>query len=408
MARRPRNAVVVSPRAFAWERALVATLRHSTLAFDAELELEPLNEWDLGGRERLSLVAQFAAHEALLQFAGIADGEFVTDEWRVLRKRGSDCRLVRIAAQRPDPSTAPPVLTVIHQFADAIDAPPLDVLRQSWGRAESVYAEAHRRLREDVAADLRWMRSAAAGSIAAPGPEALEALWSTRGGRYECSDTTAIRGLDHVYVLGGGSPLRRYSALEALVPLIGAFDALSETEVAERVIAHFDDARLIFIVEEMFDAASKQVVQMLSNVDGATWIIPGGTPLPDARHFVITQHLATQRLLESKPWPWIERLVASPAYDAVLDRGELPPDHIAIAEPRRSYLGALSLLGRRIPRDVAQTFLAEFLFTGALEELLIDGVTSIENDTFVLARNVSHLVPDGSRAALCRVAADKL
>src|SRR4051794_15828886 len=325
MARRSRNAVVVSPRAFAWERALVATLRHSTLAFDAELELEPLNEWNLGGRERLSLVAQFSAHEALLQFAGIADGEFSVDEWRVLRKRGSDCRLVRIAARHPDPSTAPPVLTVIHEFADAIDAPPLDVLRQSWGRAESVYAEAHRRLREDVAADLRWMRSAAAGSIAAPGPEALEALWSTRGGRYECSDTTAIRGLDHVYVLGGGSPLRRYSALDALKPLIGAIDGLTETELAEHVIAHFDDARLIFIVEEVFDAASKQVVQMLSNVDGATWIMPGGTPLPDARHFVITQHLATQRLLESKPWPWIESLVTSPAYDVVLDRGELPP-----------------------------------------------------------------------------------
>jgi len=31
MGRRARNMVVVSPRAFAWDRALVATLRHSTL-----------------------------------------------------------------------------------------------------------------------------------------------------------------------------------------------------------------------------------------------------------------------------------------------------------------------------------------------------------------------------------------
>src|SRR5204863_7154999 len=106
----------------------------------------------------------FAAHQAFLQFASIADAEFIADEWRVARKRGSDCRLVRIAARRPDPATAPPVLTLIHQFADAIDAPALDVLRQSWGRAESVYAEVHRRLREDVAADSRWMQSAAAGS----------------------------------------------------------------------------------------------------------------------------------------------------------------------------------------------------------------------------------------------------
>jgi len=408
MARRARNVVVVSPRAFAWDRALLATLRHSTLPFGAELDLEPLNEWNLGARERLSLVAQFAAHQAFLQFASIADGEFSADEWRVVRKRGCDCRLVRVAARHPDPATAPPMLTLIHQFADAIDAPPLDVLRQSWGRAESVYAEAHRKLRDDVASDLRWTQSAAAGSILAPGPEALETLWSTRGGRYECSDTTAIRAMGDAIVIGGGSPLRRYSALEALTPLIGDLEQLSESDVAERVIARFDERHLIFILEEAFDAASKQVVQMISNVDGATWIMPGGTPLPAARHFVITQHLATLRALESRSWPWIESLVTSPAYEALLDRGTLPPDDITLSEPSRSYLGALSLLGQRIPCDVAKTFLGEFLFTGSLEELLIDGVTSIENDCFVLTRNLSHLVPEASRAALCRVAAEKL
>jgi len=129
MARRARNVVVVSSHAFAWDRALLATLRHRTLPFNSELDLEPLNEWRLGPRERLSLVAQFAAHQAFLQFASIADGDFSVDEWRVARKRGSDCRLVRVAARHPDPSTAPPMLALIHQFADAIDAPPLDVLR---------------------------------------------------------------------------------------------------------------------------------------------------------------------------------------------------------------------------------------------------------------------------------------
>jgi len=408
MARRARNVVVVSPHAFAWDRALLATLRHSTLPFGAELDLEPLNEWNLGARERLSLVAQFAAHQAFLQFASIADGELSADEWRIVRKRGSDCRLVRVAARHPDPSTAPPMLTLIHQFADAIDAPPLDVLRQSWGRAESVYAEAHRRLREDVASDLRWTQSAAAGSILAPGPEALDALWSSRGGRYECSDTTAIRAMGDAIVLGGGSPLRRYSALDALVPLIGELDELSESDVAERVIARFDDRQLIFILEEVFDAASKQVVQMISNVEGATWIMPGGTPLPESRHFVIARHLATQRALESRSWPSIESLVTSPVYEALLESGTLPPDDLTLSEPSRSYLGALSLLGQRIPCDVAKTFLGEFLFTGSLDELLIDGVTSIEHDCFVLTRNLTHLVPEASRAALCRVAAEKL
>jgi DNA-binding NtrC family response regulator/tetratricopeptide (TPR) repeat protein len=413
MARRSRNTVVVSPRAFAWDRALLATLRHSTLPFNAELDVEPLTGANLGARERLSLVAQFAAHQALLQFASIADGELAADEWRVIRKRGNDCRLVRIAATHPDPSTAPPVLTIIQQFAEAIDAPPLDVLRQSWGRAESVYAEVHRRLREDVAADLRWMQSAAAGSILAPGPEALEALLSARGGRYECRDTTAIRAACDAIVLGGGSPLRRYSALDSLVPMTGAIDQLSESEVAERVIGHFDERHLIFIVEALdtFDAASRHVVQIVSNVDGATWIGRVGEPaphLPEARHFVVTQQLAAQRAIESRSWPWIETLIASQAYAAVLDRGELPPDDVpalALAEPRRSYLGALSLLGQRVPCDVAQRFLAEFLFTGSLEELLIDGVTSIENDTFVFALELSHLIPEASRAALCRVAA---
>ncbi|HJW96290.1 MAG TPA: sigma 54-interacting transcriptional regulator [Thermoanaerobaculia bacterium] len=394
----------MSPSAFAWDRALLATLRHSTLPFNTDLELEPLTQ-NPGARERLSLVAQFAAHQAFLQFASIADGELVIDEWRVARKRGSDCRLVRIAARRPDPSTAPPVLSLIHQFADAIEAPPLDVLRQSWARAESVYAEVHRRLRDDIAADSRWMQSAAAGSILAPGPEALAQLWSSHG-RYECDDTTALRA--GAIILGGGSPLRRYSSLDALVPLIGAFDALSESEVAERAIARFDERHLIFIVEELFDAASKRVVDMISNVDGATWIMPGGTPLPASKHFVVTQHLGSQRVLESKSWAWIESLVTSPAYAALLDRDQLPPEDIPIAEPHRSYLGALSLLGTRIPCDVAKAFLAEFLFTGELDELLIDGLTSIETGTFVLACNLAHLVPETSKSALYRVAAEKL
>src|SRR5213075_472564 len=104
-------------------------------------------------------------------------------------------------------------------------------------------------------------------------------------------------------VLGSGSPLRRYSALDALVPMTGTIDHLSESEVAERVIAHVDERHLIFIVEALdtFDAASRHVVEIVSNVDGATWIMPSGLVgeptlrLPEARHFVVTQQLAAQR-----------------------------------------------------------------------------------------------------------------
>src|SRR5881628_420463 len=88
----------VDLRHFGWDRALVATLRHPTLpwhdgfAVTLALDATPLGRCDdLGARDRLSLVAQFAAHQAFLQFAGVGDGECDPAEWAVARKRGSDC-----------------------------------------------------------------------------------------------------------------------------------------------------------------------------------------------------------------------------------------------------------------------------------------------------------------------------
>ncbi len=414
MARRSRETTCISPRDFAWERSLIACLRHSTLPFGCELELASIADITRE-REQLSLLAQFAAHQAFLQFAGIADGEVRESEWRVVRKRGSDCRLVRVASRAfgEEPLS---LLTLVQQFSDLIRAPELEVLRQSSGRAEAVYAEVHRRLREDVAADSRWMESAAAGSILAPGREAIEALWSERGGRFLCPDTTAIESMAKLSEsitlirLSGASPLRRYSAIESLAPLAGALDG-SETEIAERVIAQLANAHYLFLVTslETFDAASARVVDLLMTFDEAKWINAGaGSPLPDTRHLLVSSRVAAQRAVESKPLPWIESLVSSPAFAAFLDRGELPPDDlptIALGEPRRSYLGALSLLGQRIPAATARKFLEEFLFTGSLEELVVEGITSMENGDFVLALDLSHLIPDASRAALCRVAA---
>src|SRR5436190_22667865 len=94
---------------FDWDRALVATLRHSTLPWHETLDATPLDRRNLGPRDRLSLVAQFAAHEAFLQFAGVADAECDPAEWAVLQKRGSDFRLVRVGARPPAPD-APPAL----------------------------------------------------------------------------------------------------------------------------------------------------------------------------------------------------------------------------------------------------------------------------------------------------------
>jgi hypothetical protein len=123
------GAAVVSLRGFAWDRPLVATLRHVSLPWEESLEIVPLSAvGSLGARDRLSLLAQFAAHEALLHFAGIADGELDPAEWGVVQKRGSDIRLVRVAARACDPSTAPPALTLAQQFAEHVGAQ-LDVLR---------------------------------------------------------------------------------------------------------------------------------------------------------------------------------------------------------------------------------------------------------------------------------------
>src|SRR5687768_697147 len=92
--RRSGAALVVSPARFGWDRHLLATLRHVSLPWTEALQATPLAELrNTGGRDRLSLVAQFAAHQALLHFAGIADGELDPAEWAVVQKRGSDVRL---------------------------------------------------------------------------------------------------------------------------------------------------------------------------------------------------------------------------------------------------------------------------------------------------------------------------
>src|SRR5882724_7484323 len=118
--RRARPKASVDLRHFGWDRALVATLRHPTLPWTEALDPAPLIECDdLGPRDKLSLVAQFAAHQAFLQFAGVGDGECDPREWAVVRKRGSDCRLTRVAA-RPPAADGPPALTIVQQFAEAI------------------------------------------------------------------------------------------------------------------------------------------------------------------------------------------------------------------------------------------------------------------------------------------------
>ena len=239
-----RRAIRVDVQKFGWDRWVVVTLRHSTLpwyeefASEIALDATPLSALkDLGTRDRLSLTGQFAAHQAFLQFAGVRDAAFDPNEWAVVRKRSTDCRLVRVAARSAE--EPPPLLTSIQQFASAIAALPLDVFRQSWGRAETAYHEIDSRLRNDVAADLRWLRCAALGSVVAPGTESLRALQPMSTGRWRApADLRAFRALAAidrtVTILGDdASPLTRYSGIANLEMQ----SSVSETEIVERVLA---------------------------------------------------------------------------------------------------------------------------------------------------------------------------
>ncbi|HXH93797.1 MAG TPA: sigma 54-interacting transcriptional regulator [Thermoanaerobaculia bacterium] len=438
-ARRARSAITIDLREFGWDRALIATMRHSTLPwFDGcvpvvSLDATPLAEVaEFGPRDRLSLVAQFSAHQALLHFAGFSDAELDPAEWAVVRKRGNDCRLVRTAARTT--ADEAPALTVIQQFAEVVSAPPLDSLRQSWGRAESVYLEAEARLRGDAAADLQWMRRSAFGAISAPGADALREMLRSGVGRFRASDAidsirvAAALGSEQIIAIGpGASPLQRYSALRALAPITGAIERCGESQIVERVVEAASRQHLIFSVtnRDSFDASSARVIEMLAATDAGIWIIDDGneSDLPPSRFFVVAPFLAARRDIEERfaaftapdARSWLEHFVESAAFARFLDTGTLPEEERAtsvssLREPARSCIAALALLGTRVRIDIASAFFQQLMFGGVAGELAIEGITSIEDGHIVFASDAirvaaKNLIPSSSRPMLSRVAA---
>jgi DNA-binding NtrC family response regulator/tetratricopeptide (TPR) repeat protein len=438
--RRARSAITIDLREFGWDRALIATLRHPTLPWLDEcvpvlsLDATPLAETaEFGPRDRLSLVAQFAAHQALLHFAGFSDAELNPGEWAVVRKRGNDCRLVRTAARAT--AAEAPALTVIQQFAEAVAAPPLDSLRQSWGRAESVYLEAETRLRGDAAADLQWMRRCAWGAIASPGPDALREILRGGARRFrapegvDCIRAAAALGGEQVIEIGpDASPLQRYSALRALASITGTLERCGESEIVEKVVEAASRHQLLFSItnRDSFDAPSARVVEMLAATDAGIWIVSDGdeSELPPSRFFVVAPFLAARRDVEERiaelaapdRQPWLAHFVESDAFPRFLDTGTLPESERAsfvssLREPARSYIAALALLGTRIRLDVASAFFRQLMFGGVADELAIDGITSIDDGHLVFSSEATrvaakNLIPASSRATLCRVAAD--
>jgi DNA-binding NtrC family response regulator len=389
----------IEPGGFGWGAAASAVLRHSTLPWREPLSAVALAQLPpLGGRDRLSLVAQFAAHQALLQFAGVADGACDPAEWAVVQRRGSDARLVRVAARAS--SDAPPALTLVQQFAQRIGAPPLDALRQSWGRPEAVYCEIHQRLRQDAAADLGWMRAAAAGEIASPAPDGIRAILAARAARLRYGDDACIESLrlahDRVVVLG--------ETPSPLAPL-REFAGGGPAGIVERMVAA---EHLIVIVKDFdtFDDDARRVVELFAATGSGVLLMPGGNDLPESRQFLVSPKV----MACTRSRRWLRGFVASAAFDAFVDDGVLPPDDAPseLREPQRSLLAALSLLGRRVPRAIASRFLGQFLFGGTIDDLAVPGVAHVENDALVFAADLAHLVPPASRESLCRVAAELL
>jgi DNA-binding NtrC family response regulator len=420
--RRPAGEAVCA-RAFEWEPAVLATLTHCTLPWDEEAgEVSPLPEAGrAGGRDRLSLLAQFAAHQAILRFAGVSDGAFDAAEWGVIRKRGSDVRLVRLSARRCDASMAPPPITLAQEFGEHVGAG-LDVLAHSWARADAVYAEAFLRLDRDAAADLRWVRRAAVGAIEAPGPEMLRSICD-HPGRHAYDDPRLPAVLARfaasapplsVVEFRGVSPLERYSALGSCVHDRSA----PPSAVAERLLGATAGRPFVFVVSETaaFDEGSRDVVAILAGTTDAVWFLPDeGIPVPSATKFVIAPRLeAAERLRSSLECDQLAGFAESPALVRYVQTGEFPEPSAKLpilAEPRRSYVAALALLGRTIERSAAERYLAGFLFQGAVEALEIEGILAVTDDELVFASEAVRdearkLVPAASRLAISRVAAE--
>ena len=433
--RKSGEVLLVSPQdSFRWGTATIATLRHCSLPwYDAagppvSIAATPLaSTKDLGGRDRLSLLAQFAAHQAFLQFAGIADGDFDPAEWVVVRKRGSDCRLIRVAARDADAAAAPPVLAVIHEFSEWLGTQPLPVFRQSWARAETVYVEASEVLSSDAAADLRWVRRSACGEVLSPGPGVLRELWTGAVPLLTWSDRSlpealallaALDGNATLLTLGCDFPLHRYGALAAIDESLAGSD-VSEAVAAERVAGVLAQRRHVVIVGAKIDVASRRAIEIASALGTAAWLFQTDEgEAPATRWFVLAPRLAARKAVDehlaatTDPRPWMEGFVESPAYLRYLATGEVPAaDPFAAAgEPRRSYIAALALLGPRISADAATAFLAQFLFDQPLEALCIPGGTRIEGDEFVFESEAIRAVcarhiPPGSGEALRRAAA---
>jgi len=436
-----------------WTAAQAATLRHTSLPWGdfAPTETEGISLSECrsrGRRDLLSAIAQFAAHLSFLRFAGIQDNAFDPDDWRILLKRGEDCRLLRVRAPANRHSEVP-VLSLIQQMAEMIVSPPLDVLSQTWAKSESVFREAWSQLGTDAAADRRWVRACATGRVLSPGPIALQQFLDSPKARLLYADSESVEALatllhevesHRLFLIGGeeSSLLSNYSAASCLADLAGPLAGRSPGELAEAVAGQVRGGGTIIALQqiERFDPRSRELVRvLLESAADISWLVPrdyadilgtsGRDSIEPTRFFVLSPRLvAAQELHEimqhvdppqrrawTETWSGVE-------FDSFIERGVVPElpafeDLRKLQEPKRSYLAALALIGPTIRPSIASAFLADLGCVLSLSDLALERISSLTSDGFRFASEsvrtaLAEQLSFATSSPLCRAAASLL
>jgi DNA-binding NtrC family response regulator/tetratricopeptide (TPR) repeat protein len=284
------------------------------------------------------------------------------------------------------------------------------------------------------------VRRSAIAKVLSPGEASLAALLGERGGSIRSLSDPAITvftsaleamALPAPVIIGeGASPLEPWSALKSVLPKKGMRE--SEGKVAEQLVSVISAGSSLAVVRRasMFDGHSQAVLRIaIRSESPVRWVLDedsgnaleieaaGGSE--ETRFIALTPSLAFNRELET--WASvaaeheIEELIASLS-PSMIRAGANPggfraSDRLSIAEPRRSYLAALSLLGDRVAESSAAAFLGTIGCRLPIETLMQDA-GSIRGSGIEFHPNVFHelrrsLTP-GTAAALSQSALDAL
>ncbi|MBW3563871.1 MAG: sigma 54-interacting transcriptional regulator [Acidobacteria bacterium] len=435
----PSAEAELSLAAFSWDRHALAAVEHATLPHwgrvgpDPDLEsASPLASRKWSHRDSLSILAQAAAHQAMLLAVGIAETELDPDQWAVHRKRGEDVRLVRRFAA---PDSAAPAEGIapsewIEALADYLGIRDLHVFDHAWFRADEVYAQS---VIQDAGLpehDRRWLRRAGYGSILVS-PDDLQLVYDSPGSvfirhghsKLPFERITRLDPTKRLLTAGG----RGSSILEpgsALGPEWGRTSAGSDPHhLADRIL---DDHPPVVWLESSsaLDPWSRSVLEALRS-SNATIVISDDDRLSEeanARRLgppmvrIMAPSVRSARLIEerlgSRDHEELTSFVTSPAYLSFLKTGLAPMllggrTHVTIAEPERSFLAAVAVAGDRVPLTIADEILdsvgagvkAESLGSDAIP--LVDGELIFEAD---LREGLVTSVPGDVRNSIAKLA----